>query len=192
MKTGTGMDFERISRSRRVVRSRMIGVVLPVVLVILTVLTGLVVTQVRRGTTDERLAANARESVLLDGAVQTYLRICEDAVMRTPFNIVNVSGNATTPAWHIAGNWADGSSLNVTGMTLVTGMQGDPTCIVEDATAELQPIASRTGMDEGGGITLDPRWRKYRITARIRIDAPDLPGGFREMMSQSELRLYTN
>jgi hypothetical protein len=170
----------------------MIGVVLPVVLVILTVLTGLIVTQVRRGTTDERLAANARESVLLDGAVQTYLRICEDAVMRTPFNIVNVAGNPTTPAWRIAGNWADASSLNVTGITLVTGMSGDPTCIVEDATCDLQPPISPTGMNASGCNGIDARWRKFRITARIRIDAPDLPGGVREMMSQSELRLYTN
>jgi Tfp pilus assembly protein PilX len=170
----------------------MIGVVLPVVLVILTVLTGLVVTQVRRGTTDERLAANARESVLLDGAVQTYLRICEDAVMRTPFNIVNVAGTTATPAWRIANNWTDANSLNVTGMTLVTGMSGDPTCIVEDATCELQPPISPTGMNSSGCNGIDSRWRKFRITARIRIDAPDLPGGFREMMSQSELRLYTN
>jgi hypothetical protein len=192
MKPETAVDFERISRPRRGARPRMIGVVLPVVLVILTVLTGLVVTQVRRGTTDERLAANARESVMLDGAVHTYLRMCEEAVMRTPFNIVNVAGNATTPAWRIAGNWADGSSLNVTGMTLIAGINGDPTCIVEDATGELQPIASRTGMDEGGGLTVDPRWKKYRITARIQIVAPELPGGFREMMTQSELRLYTN
>jgi hypothetical protein len=170
----------------------MIGVVLPVVLVILTVLTGLVVTQVRRGTTDERLAANARESVQLDGAAQTVLRICEESVVRTPFNIVNVVGNATTPAWHIAGNWADASSFNVTGMTLVPGMSGDPACVIEDATSELQLHFGRRGIGEAGGVTIDPRWRKYRITARIRIDAPDLPGGVREMMSQSELRLYTN
>lgn len=186
------MDFKLISQPARGPRPRMIGVVLPVVLVILTVLTGLIVTQVRRGTTDERLAANARESVLLDGAVQTYLRICEDAIMRTPFNIVNVAGNPTTPAWRIAGNWADASSLNVTGITLVTGMSGDPTCIVEDATCDLQPPISPTGMNASGCNGIDARWRKFRITARIRIDAPDLPGGVREMMSQSELRLYTN
>jgi hypothetical protein len=170
----------------------MIGVVLPVVLVILTVLTGLVVTQVRRGTTDERLAANARESVLLDGAAQTILRICEDVVTRTPFNIKNVGGTATTPAWRVAGNWTDANSFNVTGMNLVAGMTGDPACVVEDATGELQLPFGRSGIGEAGGITMDPRWRKYRITARIRIDAPDLPGGMREMMSQSELRLYTN
>ena len=41
------------------------GVVLPIVLVILTVLTGLVVTQIRRSTIDERLAANTRETVCL-------------------------------------------------------------------------------------------------------------------------------
>lgn len=186
------MDFKLISQPSIGDRQRMLGVVLPVVLVILTVLTGLVVTQVRRGTTDERLAANARESVLLDGAVQTYLRICEDAVMRTPFNIVNVAGNAATPAWRIAGNWADANSLNVTGINLVTGMNGDPTCIVEDATCELQPPISPTGMNASGCNGIDARWRKFRITARIRIDAPDLPGGVREMMSQSELRLYTN
>jgi Tfp pilus assembly protein PilX len=170
----------------------MIGVVLPVVLVILTVLTGLVVTQVRRGTTDERLAANARESVQLDGAAQTILRICEESVVRTPFNIVNASGTAATPAWRIGGNWADANSFNVTGMTLVAGMNGDPACIVEDATSELQLHYARSGMGEAGGVTMDPRWRKYRITSRIRINAPDLPGGVREMMSQSELRLYTN
>jgi hypothetical protein len=47
-------------------------------------------------------------------------------------------------------------------------------------------------MNSSGCNGIDSRWRKFRITARIRIDAPDLPGGFREMMSQSELRLYTN
>ena len=49
-------------RRERASARRMTGVVLPVVLVILTILTGLVVTQVKRGTTDERLAANARET----------------------------------------------------------------------------------------------------------------------------------
>jgi Tfp pilus assembly protein PilX len=54
----------------------MVGVVLPVVLVVLTVLTGLVVTQIRRAALDERLAGNTRESVQLDSAVQTVLRWC--------------------------------------------------------------------------------------------------------------------
>ncbi len=64
----------------------MTGVVLPVVLVVLTILTGLVVTQVRRSATDERLAANTRESVMMDSAVQTALRWCEWRVTGAPFN----------------------------------------------------------------------------------------------------------
>ena len=67
----------------------MIGVVLPVVLVVLTVLTGLVVTQVRRGALDERLAGNTRR-VNLDGAAQTVLRWCEARVILAPLNTVTV------------------------------------------------------------------------------------------------------
>jgi hypothetical protein len=170
----------------------MMGVVLPVVLVILTVLTGLVITQVRRGTTDERLAANARETVMLDNAVQTTLRWCEWRVIDRPFNTVTVAGTATTPAWRIAANWNDANSLNFTGTGLMPGINGDPTCIVEDATCELQPPISPTGMNASGCNGIDSRWRKFRITARVRINAPDLPNGWREMMAQSELRLYTD
>lgn len=171
---------------------RMMGVVLPVVLVILTVLTGLVVTQVKRGTTDERLAANARETVMLDNAVQTTLRWCEWQVQRDPFNTVTVSGTATTPAWRVAANWNDANSLNFTGTGMMPGINGDPTCIVEDATCELQPLISETGLRGTGCNGIDGRWRKFRITARVRLNAPDLPNGWREMMAQSELRLYTD
>ena len=180
------------SRRAPVARRRMIGVVLPVVLVILTVLTGLVVTQVKRGTTDERLAANARETVMLDNAVQTTLRWCEWRVIDRPFNTVNVAGTATTPAWRLAANWNDANSLNVTGSALLPGINGDPTCVIEDATCELQPPISPTGMNAGGCNGIDSRLRKFRITARVRLNAPDLPNGWREMMAQSELRLYTD
>lgn len=171
---------------------RMMGVVLPVVLVILTVLTGLVITQVKRGTTDERLAANARETVMLDNATQTTLRWCEWRVIDRPFNTVTVAGTTTTPAWRIAASWNDANSLNFTGTALMPGINGDPTCIVEDATCELQPPISPTGMNASGCNGIDSRWRKFRITARVRINAPDLPNGWREMMAQSELRLYTD
>src|SRR5512141_2481594 len=103
---------------------RMIGVVLPVVLVILPVLTGLVVTQVKRGTTDERLAATARERGVLDNAVQTTLRWCEWRVIDRPFNTVTAAGTATTPAWRVAANWNDANSLNFTGSALLAGING--------------------------------------------------------------------
>ena len=70
---------------------RMMGVVLPVVLVVLTVLTGLVVTQIRRSAVDERLAANTRESVQLDNSVQTVLRWCEARITLAPQTTATVT-----------------------------------------------------------------------------------------------------
>ena len=171
---------------------RPLGLVLPVVLVVLTVLTGLVIAQMKRSATDERLAANTRETVMLDNAVQTTLRWCEWHVIERPRTTVVVVGTAATPAWQIAANWNDASSLNFTATGLLPGMRGDPTCIIEDATCELQPPMSPTAMDTGGCNGIDSRWRKFRITARVRVEAPDLPNGVREMMAQSELRLFAD
>ena len=168
------------------------GLVLPVVLVVLTILTGLVITQMKRTATDERLAANVRETVMLDNAVQTTLRWCEWHVIDRPRGTVNVAGTPATPAWRIATNWSDSTSLNFPGTLLVPGMSGDPTCVIEDATCELQPPISPTGMDATGCNGVDSRWRKFRITARVRVTAPDLTNGVREMMAQSELRLFAD
>ena len=87
-------------------RRRMIGVVLPVVLVVLTVLTGLIVAQVRRGAIDERLAANATETVMLDSAAQTVLRWCEARIVSAPLDTAVV-----VPGFHDAG-LAHGSELD--------------------------------------------------------------------------------
>jgi hypothetical protein len=173
-------------------RQRRSGVVLPVVLVVLTVLTGMVIAQMKRTATDERVAANVRETVMLDNAVQTTLRWCEWHVIERPGNTVNVAGTAAAPAWRIAANWSDTTSLNFPGVALVPGMSGDPACVIEDATCELQPPISPTGMDTNGCNGIDSRWRKFRVTARVRITAPDLPNGVREMMAQSELRLFAD
>ena len=171
-------------------RRRRSGFVLPVVIVILTVVTGLVVAQMSRSVTDERLAANARETVTLDNAAQTVLRWCEWQVIERPRNTVLVEGTRSTPAWRIAAHWGDATSLNFTGTTLMQNMSGDPSCIVEDATCELHPPVSPTGMDTSGCNGIDGRWRKFRITARVRVMAADMPGGVREMLAQSELRLF--
>ena len=103
----------------------MIGVVLPVVLVVLTVLTGLVVTQIRRNAVDERLAANTRESIQLDSAVQTILRWCEAAVTVAPQNVHTVPLEPANqpPAWdRTSANWADPDSLEFTGTTAQLGL----------------------------------------------------------------------
>jgi Tfp pilus assembly protein PilX len=170
----------------------MMGVVLPVVLVILTVLTALVVMQVRRATVDERLAGYTREAITLDTATQTVLRWCEWRITTAPFEtktVVTVAGKA---AWLDSNNWKDDESLNFTGVNL-PGVTGSPACVIEDATCELSPPISTDGKKGSACNTgLDDRWRKFRITARVQTLAPDLPGGTRTLFAQSELRLYTD
>ena len=180
----------------------MTGVVLPVVLVVLTVLTGLVVTQIRRSTVDERLAANTRESVQLDNSVQTVLRWCEVRVTAAPLRTAVVLPDSMAPrsAWTtvpVVNNWTtDANSLNFTGgANLLPGLDADPSCVIEDATCELTPPISPTGQTGGsscpGNGDLDPRWKKFRLTARVSTPAPDMLGApNRFMFSQSELRLF--
>lgn len=174
------------------------GVVLPIVLVILTVLTGLVVTQIRRSTIDERLAANTRETVVLDSAVQTALRWCEARIVSAPNDTVTIPVNVDAPGvppWTPANaTWNnDAVSLNFVGSNLLPGAPTDPVCIIEDATCELLPPISPTGQNGGGCNGIDDRWRKFRITARVQTNAADLVGllnATRSMFAQSEIRLY--
>lgn len=176
---------------------RMMGVVLPVVLVVLTVLTGLVVTQIRRNAVDERLAANTRETVQLDNAVQTVLRWCEARVTLAPQRTITVGvGTTTTSAWNkTSANWANASSLDFQGANL-PGLDPAvaPACVIEDATCELAPPISPTGQIGAstcpGNGDLDPRWKKFRLTSRVATPAPDFGTGNRFMFSQSELRLF--
>ncbi|MBC8087719.1 MAG: hypothetical protein H7Z40_10675, partial [Phycisphaerae bacterium] len=115
---------------RRVLAHRMMGVVLPVVLVVLTVLTGLVVTQIRRNAIDERLAANTRETVQLDSSVQTVLRWCEARITLEPQRTITVAPGtaATAPAWDKASpNWGNATSLDFAGAaSILPGLSADP------------------------------------------------------------------
>lgn len=178
---------------------RMMGVVLPVVLVVLTVLTGLVVTQIRRGAVDERLAANTRESVQLDNSVQTVLRWCEARITLAPQNTAMVTAPTTAvyPPWGpLSANWTTtANNLDFSGgANLLPGLNADPSCVIENATCELAPPISPTGQVTAsicaGNGDLDPRWRKFRITARVATPAPDMIGGNRFTFAQSELRLF--
>lgn len=178
---------------------RMMGVVLPVVLVVLTILTGLVVTQIRRTAVDERLAANTRESVQLDSSVQTVLRWCEARITLAPQRTAVVApGTAlTAPAWaKTSANWTTtANNLDFSGgANLLPGLNADPSCVIENATCELSPPISPTGQVgtsacQGNG-ELDARWRKFRITARVATPAPDMVGATRFTFAQSELRLF--
>jgi Tfp pilus assembly protein PilX len=65
-------------------RLRQRGIVLPVVLVMLLLMTITVLFLMRRGTVDERIAFNVREVVSLDSAAQYALRTCERHLWCSP------------------------------------------------------------------------------------------------------------
>lgn len=177
---------------------RLYGVVLPVVLVILVIITALVVTQVRRTTVDQRMAANAQESIALEAAAKAVLGWCEVEVQRSNRGIVGVvtaprsmvaPPAAATAAWRTAANWANSSYTPATGAPLL-GTISLAQCLIEEATDELEGGISNDN-DRGTGGR-DCRWRKYRTTAQVQLPAPDLPGGIRAYFVQGEMRLYSN
>ena len=82
------------------------GVILPIVLVVMMVVTTLVITQVRRATVDERLAGNWSRLVSGETAAESMLRLCEHVVINVErdrwdskyqsTDFVNYSGMADT------------------------------------------------------------------------------------------------
>lgn len=184
---------------RRLVR----GVVLPVVLVILIILTTLVVTQVRRTTVDQRMAANAQESVALEAAAKAVLGWCEVELQRAnrgtggnmPRSMLAPVSIAAAP-WQAVGNWAASSYTPAVGVPMgnITFAQ----CLIENATDELEGGVSNSS--DLAPASPDCRWVKYRTTAQVRVPAPDLPAnaalgvpaGQRAYFVQGEMRLYSN
>lgn len=74
------------------------GIVLPVVLVMLLMMTVTVVFLMRRGTVDERIAFNVRQVVSLDTAAQYALRRCESHLWASPPGYVPRTGYPNPPA----------------------------------------------------------------------------------------------
>lgn len=165
-------------------RSR--GLVLPMVLILLALITMLVAAQLRRGLQDERMAGSLRAQTVVDSALQTVLRWCEWRLVAAPFStasvVAPVRGSGVTAAWRVAANWdpAAGRTFQFSGVDL-PGVTGHA-CLIERADAELVPAISDTG------AAIDPgdrgRWMKFRVTARVGRER----GGFDQ--AQSELRLY--
>lgn len=190
------------SGGRFTARRHVRGVVLPVVLVILVILTALVVTQVRRTTVDQRMAANAQESVALEAAAKAVLGWCEVELQRSNRGIGNSPRTMVAPVstaaapWQTAPNWTASSYTPAVGVAL--GNINFAQCLIEDATDELEGGVSNSS--NLAPAAPDCRWKKYRTTAQVRIPAPDLPGnavlgvpaGARAYFVQGEMRLYSN
>lgn len=198
-----------LRRGRFMARRQVSGVVLPIVLVILVILTALVVTQVQRTTIDQRMAANAQESVALEAAAKAVLGWCEVEIQRgnrtggTVLNPVRLPRSMLAPAstaaapWKAAANWVASSYTPAAGLALANNI-AFAQCLIEDATDELEGGVSNSS--NLAPASPDCRWKKYRTTAQVRIPAPDLPAnaalgvpaGQRAYFVQGEMRLYSN
>jgi hypothetical protein len=168
------------------------GYLLPVVLAVLVITTGIVLALMRRAEVDERIAGNSRESITLAAAAQTVLRWCELQVTDAPRDVATVTAPADGAAFRDAALWSGADALRFTGAGL-DGIVNDgadgPRCLVEDATCELQPAISDSGQAQDGCNGIDGRWRKFRLTARV-ITEQNVAGLRRTQFAQSELRLY--
>lgn len=171
-------------------RAAVRGVVLPVVLVMLLLMTITVLLLMRRGTVDELLASNVRQITTLDTAAQFALRTCERLLWVAPPGIQPASGMpdppptvvapaaATTAAWRNATN--NGSWLTLPAADFGGGVT-EARCLFEDAGTELELNTSNVS-NTSTGMSLDGTWRKYRITAET-VGA----GGFGR--AQAEVRM---
>ncbi len=164
------------------------GVVLPVVLVMLLVFTTLVLTQVRRGTVDERLAGNTSRVIAGDTMAQSVLRYCEAELQNDPRlwdGVVLASAYTATPAYK--SNIPANSKLTM-GASLVPPGATTASCVIEDATDELGCSRTQTQTQAGAAGCRNPYFRKYRVTSSVVV--PDATAfGARTFLSQSELRL---
>ncbi len=175
------------------------GFVLPIVLVMLVVMTTVVLFLLRRGTVDERLAANVRGVVTMETAASYALRYCELWLWVSPPGVDPQPGRpapprviaappstAPQPAW-LSADWT------AEAVTLPAGELGNDVtrgqCLIEDATDELERNLEMLDPRSNSGMAFDQGFRKYRIT--VEVEGPG-PGGARVARAQSEVRMYVN
>lgn len=169
------------------------GIVLPVVLVMLLLMTITVLLLMRRGTVDELLASNVRQVVALDTAAQFALRSCEQLLWVSPPGLAPAPGNPDPPpvvpapaanataAWRDNSNW-DPSTNRSLGLPAAELGVDDARCLIEDATGELEVNVFTKEAGENQ-LKLDGTWRKFRITAEVR------GGGGTFGRAQAEVRM---
>jgi hypothetical protein len=173
------------------------GIVLPVVLVMLVLMTTVVLYLMRRGAVDERMAANFRDITTVDTAVHLVLRRCELLLWVSPPGLAPVPPRPNPPpvipapvapaaaAWQVDANWTN-SSVAIGASTaqvnaLMPGVD-EARCLIEDATDELDIGA----LSDGNRLDSARQWRKYRITAEVQGAGA---GALRLARAQSEMRM---
>jgi hypothetical protein len=186
------------------------GIVLPVVLVMLLLMTVTVTLLMRRGAVDELIASNVRQVTTLDTAAQHALRTCERLLWVSPPGVPVAIGDplpptvvpatvrppaptaSPPPAWRTAAaaDWValPPADFDDDGNAITPSPVSAALCLFEDASAELELVKSNVSTT-ATGLNLDNTWRKYRITAEVqgRLDWAGRPNAFGR--AQSEVRM---
>ena len=171
------------------------GVILPIVLVVMMVVTTLVITQVRRATVDERLAGNWSRLVSGETAAESMLRLCEHVVINVERDRWDGKYQSTdfvnTPAWKTPTAQLDPTKIKVLTQDILPPGATAGRCIIENATSELLAIENQ-GSDydhsgTAGSGSDNSNLRKYRFTSAITFADATVFGDV-TYWSQSEVR----
>ena len=173
------------------------GVILPIVLVVMMVVTTLVITQVRRATVDERLAGNWSRLVSGETASESMLRLCEHVVINVERDRWDSKYQSTdfvnTPAWQVPLAQLDPTMIKVLTQDILDILPTRATagrCIIENATSELLAVQDQGSDYEHSGTAGSGRnsnLRKYRFTSAVTFAEATAFGGV-TYYSQSEVR----
>ena len=171
------------------------GVILPIVLVVMMIVTTLVITQVKRGTVDERLAGNWSRVISGETAAESLLRLCEHATINVDWKYAKwwypstyFSITLNTPAWKVPLAQLDPTKVKIFTDTLPQGATGY--CVIEDATSELGTVQNFTGENEQNqqqGAGKNANLMKHRFTTAVTFADGTAFGGVK-YLSQSEIR----
>lgn len=152
------------------------GVILPIVLVVMMVVTTLVLTQVKRGTVDERLAGNWSRLVSGETAAESLLRLCEHVVLNVERDRWDNQYLSTyfqnTPAWKTPLAQLDPAKYKTFTANVLPAGATSGACIIENATSELVAIMDQGSDTEHSGTAgsgMNPNLRKYRFTTAINF-----------------------
>lgn len=156
------------------------GIVLPIVLVMMVILTSLVISQVRRGTVDQRLAVNSRDYAFAEAALQTVLRRCEAELLEVGDAAAPAVGN---PAWRDPNEWATKTLKLDSDNAVAFPAVENYGCLLENATDEMPPAITSSNLS---AESRNEDMRKYRITARVVLRTGQ------QVHLQSELRFDRN
>jgi len=163
--------------------ARQNGVVLPLALVMLVMVTLIAVVALRGVTTEERISANLRSSSVAFEQSELALRYCEQIVLAggQPLSDARIDSTSTTgQAWRNAASWASTFALlqkpPAAQYLNVQRPVAQPLCLIEAVRAPLDVTVASTRVDNSA----------YTVTARGFGDNLPTPG-FRTTV-QTQLR----